>query len=67
MKKSIAKKKRTKQKNYDFIRDAISRRFESIGAQEWKVTTNGLERDRHDYAQAIIQYSIYFNHKFTKS
>ena len=34
-KKNIARKKRTKQKNHDFIRDTISRIFESIGAQEW--------------------------------
>ena len=38
-KKSTAKKKSTKQKNHNFVWDAISRRFESIDAQAWKEIT----------------------------
>ena len=66
-KQSIATQKDTKKKNHDFVGDAIRRRFESIDAQAWKVTTNSSERDGHDYAQDIIQYSIYVNRKFAKS
>mmetsp|Transcript_38309 Transcript_38309/g.41528 ORF Transcript_38309/g.41528 Transcript_38309/m.41528 type:complete len:226 (-) Transcript_38309:5-682(-) len=64
---SIGNKKTTKQNNLNFVRDGISRKFESISDDMWWVSTNSSGRDGQPYAKAMIQYPIYFNCKFTRA
>ena len=65
-KRSIAKKKRDKEWNHDFVRDEISIRFGLITVKDWKVFTNGSGQHGHNYAQAVLQICVYFNHRFAK-